>query len=125
MAVTCGWYMGVGPTRAGHHRLSLGCARPAVEGGPISSAELRATEDVGPARPSADRNAPRLAFGQDSESRQASAQKCMYCDTLTATLIDSTRRLYTLVGFPIQEALRVRIEEFDRFRAEATPFLTA
>jgi hypothetical protein len=48
-----------------------------------------------------------------------------YYDTITAVLIDSSRRFYGLVGFSAPDAFSKLITEFDNFRDEATPILTA
>lgn len=49
----------------------------------------------------------------------------MYYDTITALLIDSSRRFYSLVGFAIPDGFRQLIAAFDAFRAKAAPIPAA
>jgi hypothetical protein len=63
-------------------------------------------------------------FEIDVFAENPSQELGMYYDTIMATLIDSTRRLYSLVGFPMPDSVQRLLEEFERFRAESTPILT-
>jgi hypothetical protein len=64
-------------------------------------------------------------FEVDIFAENPSDELGMYYDTVTAILIDSSRRLYGLVGFAIPDAFSQLIAAFEKFRAEATPTLTA
>ena len=64
-------------------------------------------------------------FEIDIFSENTSSQLVMYYDTLTAIIIDSSRKLYDLVNFLIPTELGTRIDAFDRFRAEAVAAFSA
>lgn len=73
-------------------------------------------------------NSVRRTSGDDFEidvfAESPSYELGMYYDTITATLIDCTRRLYTLVGFSMPDSFQRLLEEFEKLRAEATPILS-
>lgn len=64
-------------------------------------------------------------FEIDIFSENTNNQLGMYYDTMTALLIDSSRRLYALVGFSVPDEFSKLNTAFDQFRTEATPILTA
>jgi hypothetical protein len=64
-------------------------------------------------------------FEIDIFSENPSSQLGMYYDTMTALLMDSSRRFYRLVAFTIPDEFSTLSAALEHFRAEGTKILTA